>query len=101
MPSCSLCEIDFPALSPGVACKHCIALQALGVDHNHPNYIQTKVSSINILINSRFSSYVASELEAVPSLRYLCPSSWYCSKCSEGCLLEPSLCHMGNFIRQW
>jgi hypothetical protein len=43
MPSCPLCAVDFPALSAGTSCRRCLALQALAVDPDHPNYIQTQV----------------------------------------------------------
>jgi len=45
MPSCPLCATDFPALPADTACKRCVALQVLGADPEHPNYVQTQVNA--------------------------------------------------------
>jgi len=97
MPLCPLCATDFPALPVDSACKRCTALQALGVDPEHPNYIQTQASGLRFLLYVH-SYYTHSELETVYALRHLCSPPWHLTKHVQDHLSEPSLRSMGNFL---
>jgi hypothetical protein len=98
MPSCSLCAIDFPALSTDSPCKRCMALQALGVDPEHPNYIQTQVCAAAILYRLNILIPFLLGLETVPSLRNFCTSPCNCPECLKTCLFKPSLRYMGCLL---